>query len=164
MLFGPLLWRWLNPNGTFVSELPLIVSQRSSSLDLREAGRWSRICHGRMRNVCFLTVMRNDSMVIPISCFSDKKQLRWKQFLSAMASLRSKPLWQMTRWLKSSPVPSGTECTWMFCLVKWDWLCSGVFTTPALWEITLGNADSAVAAAYRLFLGGMKELGFWFIC
>lgn len=45
---------WLNLSGTFVSELSLIVSQRSYALDHRGAGWWIYICRERMRNICFL--------------------------------------------------------------------------------------------------------------
>lgn len=47
----------LNLSGTFVSELPLIVSQRS----YREAGMWIYIYPGRMQNICFLKFMKKES-------------------------------------------------------------------------------------------------------
>lgn len=86
---APRFWRWLNLNGTFVSELPLIVSQRSYSLDLREAGRWNRICHWKDEKYLFPEGHKRWINAYSDPLLQEWNQLDWKQFLSVIASFRT---------------------------------------------------------------------------
>lgn len=135
---------WLNLSGTFVSELPLIVSQRS----YREAGRWIYIYPGRMRNSCFLKFMKKESFWCFLMLLWRWYQARWAQFLSDMTSFGYKSLFKKK---KKKKWEYGSSF-WRVCInvlsskvrLAVFRLCSGIFTksqtpsNPALWEITLG--------------------------
>lgn len=99
MLFGPLLWRRLNLNGTFVSELPLIVSQGSYTLT---SGKLEVESHLSWKDDKYLFSEGHEKSLDGYSdqLLSDKINSDESNFYLLWPHSDTN-LWQMTHWLKS---------------------------------------------------------------